>query len=51
MAVSLGYGILFATMITLFLVPINYLILHDIGNLFGKVYEAEESTKVAAEPA
>jgi multidrug efflux pump subunit AcrB len=51
MAVSLGYGILFATMITLFLVPINYLILHDIGNLFGKVYEAEELTKVATEPA
>jgi hypothetical protein len=51
MAVSLGYGILFATMITLFLVPINYLILHDIGNLFGKVYETEESTKVAADAA
>ncbi len=29
MAVSLGYGILFATAITLFLVPINYLILED----------------------
>jgi len=31
MAVSLGYGILFATVITLFLVPINYLIMDDIG--------------------
>ena len=31
MAVSLGYGILFATMITLVLVPINYLILDDMG--------------------
>ncbi|MEM7699162.1 MAG: efflux RND transporter permease subunit, partial [Verrucomicrobiota bacterium] len=30
MAVSLGYGIVFATLITLFLVPINYLILEDI---------------------
>jgi multidrug efflux pump subunit AcrB len=30
MAVSLGFGILFATIITLFLVPINYLILEDI---------------------
>jgi multidrug efflux pump subunit AcrB len=38
MAVSLGYGILFATMITLFLVPINYLILHDIENVFTRVY-------------
>ncbi|MEX2579121.1 MAG: efflux RND transporter permease subunit [Verrucomicrobiales bacterium] len=41
MAVSLGYGILFATMITLFLVPINYLILHDIGN-FAKSYDRPE---------
>jgi multidrug efflux pump subunit AcrB len=30
MAVSLGYGILFATLITLFLVPSLYLILEDI---------------------
>ena len=30
MAVSLGFGILFATIITLFLVPINYLIMEDI---------------------
>ena len=32
MAVSLGFGILFATAITLLLVPINYLILEDIRN-------------------
>ena len=36
MAVSLGYGILFATVITLFLVPINYLILEDIKSLYRK---------------
>lgn len=30
MAISLGYGILFATLITLFLVPVNYLILEDV---------------------
>jgi multidrug efflux pump subunit AcrB len=30
MAISLGYGILFATLITLFLVPINFLILEDV---------------------
>jgi multidrug efflux pump subunit AcrB len=30
MAVSLGFGILFATIITLFLVPINYLIMEDL---------------------
>jgi multidrug efflux pump subunit AcrB len=36
MAVSLGYGILFATFITLFLIPINYLILEDLKDLYGK---------------
>ena len=34
MAVSLGYGVLFATFITLVLVPINYLILDDVKRLF-----------------
>ena len=34
MAVSLGFGILFATFITLLLVPVNYLILEDIQALF-----------------
>ncbi len=38
MAVSLGFGILFATVITLFLVPINYLILEDFKFLFSKIY-------------
>lgn len=33
MAVALGFGILFATLITLFLVPGVYLILEDIQNL------------------
>lgn len=36
MAVSLAFGILFATVITLFLVPGVYLILEDIKNLAGK---------------
>lgn len=30
MAVSLGFGILFATVITLFLVPVNYLVIEDL---------------------
>ncbi|MBU2976758.1 efflux RND transporter permease subunit [Alteromonas sp. C1M14] len=34
MAVSLAFGILFATVITLLLVPCLYLIMHDIGDLF-----------------
>jgi len=41
MAVSLGYGILFATAITLLLVPINYLIMHDVRSLFGRMYATE----------
>jgi len=38
MAVSLGFGILFATVITLFLVPINYLIMEDIKH-YGVRYK------------
>lgn len=36
MAVSLSFGILFATLITLVLVPCVYLTLEDIGRVFGK---------------
>jgi len=35
MAVSLGFGILFATVVTLILIPVNYLVLEDIRRLFG----------------
>jgi len=40
MAVSLGFGILFATAITLVLLPSLYLILEDIRNVFGKIRRA-----------
>lgn len=36
MAVSLGFGILFATTITLVLVPSVYMMLEDVKGLFGK---------------
>jgi multidrug efflux pump subunit AcrB len=36
MAVSLGFGILFATFITLLLIPSIYLILEDVLSLFKK---------------
>jgi multidrug efflux pump subunit AcrB len=36
MAISLGFGILFATLITLFIVPVNYLILADIKAYFRR---------------
>ncbi len=35
MAISLGYGILFATMITLFMVPSLYIIIEDVMKFFG----------------
>ena len=37
MAVSLGFGILFATFITLFLIPVNYMVLEDIKALFVRL--------------
>jgi multidrug efflux pump subunit AcrB len=36
MAVSLSFGVLFATVVTLLVVPSGYLILHDLGNLLKK---------------
>ena len=53
MAISLGYGILFATCITLLLVPINYLILEDIKNLYSDEKEpskADDHSSSDAEP-
>nr|VFJ60476.1 MAG: Multidrug efflux pump subunit AcrB [Candidatus Kentron sp. FW] len=38
MAVSLGFGILYATLLTLFLVPVGYLILEDTRGMFGKIF-------------
>ncbi|MEE9335852.1 MAG: efflux RND transporter permease subunit [Granulosicoccaceae bacterium] len=35
MAVSLGFGILFATVVTLLLIPVNYLILEDLKSLLS----------------
>lgn len=36
MAVSLGYGILFATAVTLILIPVNYMVLEDIKAFFSE---------------
>ena len=38
MAVSLGFGILFATFITLVLVPLNYLVLEVFRGLMGRLF-------------
>jgi hypothetical protein len=37
MAVSLGFGVLFATSITLLLVPCGYMILEDMHNLVASL--------------
>ncbi len=47
MAISLGFGILFATMITLILVPTNILIADDIRKFFGSRYKELKTTIVA----
>jgi multidrug efflux pump subunit AcrB len=39
MAVSLGFGILFATAVTLILIPVNYLILEDIRNALSRYWK------------
>ena len=36
MAISLGFGVLFGTLITLLLIPCGYMILEDIYRLFGR---------------
>jgi len=36
MAISLGFGILFATLLTLVLIPTFDLIIEDIKNLFSR---------------
>ena len=42
MAVSLGFGVLFATLVTLLLIPCGYLILEDLLALFGFVFGRRE---------
>jgi len=47
MAISLGFGILFATLITLVLVPVNIMIGDDIRRYVGRHYR-DITTAVAA---
>ncbi|WP_457551393.1 efflux RND transporter permease subunit [Desulfobacula sp.] len=50
MAISLGFGILFATLITLVMVPCLYVILEDIKRLFSFKEDQKESVYMIAEP-
>lgn len=38
MAISLAFGVAFATMITLILVPSLYMVLEDVGSIFGRMW-------------
>ena len=40
MAVSLSFGVMFATVVTLLVVPAGYLILDDLGNLARRAVES-----------
>ncbi|MDY6852293.1 MAG: efflux RND transporter permease subunit, partial [Thermodesulfobacteriota bacterium] len=45
MAVSLGFGVLFATGITLVLIPCGYMILDDIYRLYARMFSRGSSVK------
>ena len=45
MAISLGFGVLFGTFVTLILIPCGYIVLDDIHHLFGSEHEMETATE------
>ncbi len=50
MAISLGFGILFATAITLILVPVNILIGNDIGQLTRRLWRHTTGSETPTDP-
>lgn len=44
MAISLGFGLVFATLITLVLVPSLYLVTEDVTGLLGRRRQREPDT-------
>ena len=47
MAISLGFGILFATFITLILVPALYVMIEDMKNIYAGFFKRKKSSNVA----
>lgn len=43
LAVSLGFGVIFATFLILVLVPVSYLVLHDVQRIVGRLFGRELS--------
>jgi hypothetical protein len=52
MAISLGFGILFATTVTLIIVPCLYMITEDVRKVFGLLHStaAELTAVTGSEP-
>jgi hypothetical protein len=48
MAISLGFGVLFATFIVLLLVPAVYLIIEDVRNITHRVMKGDSDIEPAA---
>jgi len=51
MALSLGFGVLFGTVVTLLLIPCNYMILQDIYGLFQRTRPTADALDEPPEPA
>ena len=51
MAVSLAFGVLFATFITLILVPISYLILDDVQRTLRRIFGSGTPTALPVRTA
>ncbi len=45
MAVSLGFGILFSTLVTLILIPVNYMVFEDIKTAFRKIFSPQQKKR------
>ncbi|MFH1718233.1 MAG: efflux RND transporter permease subunit [Planctomycetota bacterium] len=50
MAISLGFGILFATTITLVIVPCLYMMTEDMGKLFGRLHSTGREVTAVPSP-
>jgi len=51
MATSLAFGVLFATFVTLLVVPSGYMILEDLKSFAGRLLGSSESTEQDKTPA
>jgi multidrug efflux pump subunit AcrB len=50
MAISLGFGVLYASIMTLFLVPVGYVILDDLLRLVGRAVPGPASVSTVEAP-